>query len=394
MDVSRLLSVIDDVEAEFKDGLSGHLASLIQQYTAARDTPAQDNTPAIQEAFETLVEYVDDGTFSEYPPSKAAVLSAIGGDRRVGKGFLERLNDILAVSGQTTAGIVTGLTSFRTDLSAFQKACSQARAGLDALELKSHAVPEGQFEVGVLIPERLVDSKLGTLVKELDNWNKIVRSYQEVAGDEEREVTVASLASGSYEIYLPVGIGAALLVSRTIDKVLEWYKKVLEIRKLRMELKELRAPVAEVSAIRKHEKNLVENGIKQLAKELVKEVNSKVDRNRRNELEAHLTVSIRQIARFVDRGGTVELDSTVPEEPEEPIEPEGEEVPPDQRKEYARMKIEFTRLRSDFERVSGILHAGGSLRQLPERLEPVLQLDEAECDDVSSTEKASKKESV
>jgi hypothetical protein len=256
--------------------------------------------------------------------------------------------------------------------------------------LTPHATPEGQFEAGVLIPERLVDSKLGALVKELDGWNRIVRGFQEIAGEEEREVTVGGLASGSYEIYLPLGIVTAGLIAKTIDKVMEWYLRILEIRKHRMELKELGAPVAEVTAIKKHERDFLDSEIGKLAKEIVKEVHPKIDITRRNELETHITVSIRQIARFVDRGGTVEVYSNPPEEPEEPVAPEGEATTEQSKEEYEHMKAEFTRLHTDFERFSRILKEGGSLRQLPERFEPILQLNEAEDDNVSD-EKPSKK---
>lgn len=391
MDVSRLLSVFIDIEAEYKGGLSKLLTDLIQQYTIARDSPAQDNSPAIQKSFNSVVEYTNRSVFFQYTPSKATVLKAIGGNRCVGKGFNERLKDLLSVSGQTTAGIVTGLTNLQTDIEKFRKACGQARAGLELLNLASHTIPAGQFEVGVLIPERLVDSKLGTLVKELDGWNKIVRGFQEVAGEEEREVTVAGIASGSYEIYLPIGILAATLVSRTIDKVLEWYLRILEIRKRRLELKELGAPVAEVTEIKNHEKNLLKKEIEKLAKDLVKEVHPKVGVPRQNELETHLTISIRQIARFVDRGGTVEVDSTPPDEPEEPSPPKGDEVTPEQNKEYERLKSEFTHLSSEFQRVTQILNAGGALIQLPERPEPILQLNEVEPDIINNDLKPTKK---
>jgi ribosomal protein S20 len=119
------------------------------------------------------------------------------------------------------------------------------------------------------------------------------------------------LASGSYEAYIPL-LAAAPYLARTIDKVLEWYSKVLEIRKRRLELKELGAPTAETTAIKKYEKDLVDNGVKALAKEILKEANPKVDPARKNELEIHLTISIRHVVRFVDRGGSVEVASGPP----------------------------------------------------------------------------------
>jgi hypothetical protein len=179
------------------------------------------------------------------------------------------------VPGQTTAGIVSALTALQADVSAFKKTCAQTRAGLRALDIAPHTIPAGEFEVGVLIPDILVDRKLSALIKELATWNKIVRGFQEVAGEEEREVTVSGLASGSYETYIPLGLIAAGYLSLTIDKVLEWYLKVLEIRRRRQELKELGAPVAEATAIQKHEKDLVENGIQALAKQIVKDAHPK-----------------------------------------------------------------------------------------------------------------------
>ncbi len=309
----------------------------------------------------------------------------------MGLGFREQLDNILSVSGQTTAGIVTGLTTLQNEIEAFKKACIQAKNGLEALGLNSHTIPDGQFEVGVLIPCQLVDQKLATLVKELEGWNKIVRGFQEVAGDEEREVTVSGLASGSYEIYLPLGYVAAKLISRTIDKILAWYLQILEIRKRRLEIQELGAPVAEVANVKRHEKNLLDTEITKLAKDLVKEVHPKVDANRRNELETHLKISIRQISRFVDKGGLVEVDSNTPEEPEEPTAPEGEEENTEQTKEYENLKKNFDRLNSEFERVSQVLKLGSSLRALPERPEPILQLEDANDEDSTDTKKTSRK---
>ena len=394
MDVSRLLAVVGDIESEYQGGLTQLLRGLIKQYTTARDAPTQDNTPAIQAALRSLVEYVGASVFVQYPPSKTAVLHAIGGLHRVGPGFREQLDKILSIAGQTTAGIVSGLAELDRDGEAFRKACNETKGGLESLGVTPYAIPVGEFEVGVLIPERLVDQKLGALAKELEGWNKIVRVFQEVAGEDEREVTVAALASGSYELYVPLGIVAAGLVSRTIDKVLEWYLRILEIRKRRLELQDLGAPVAEANVVKKHERDLIDKEIRALAGELVKQVNSKIDANRKNELETQLTLSIRQIARFVDKGGTVEVDSTPPERPEEPPPlPEEEQPTPAATQEYARLKADFTRLNSEFEKVSHILQAGSSLRRLPERSESILQLTDGEPDEAAGPEKPVKKKS-
>ena len=255
----------------------------------------------------------------------------------------------------------------------------QARIGLEALGLSPHTVPPGEYEVGVLIPNALVGSKLSSLLKELGTWNKIVRGFQEVAGEEEREVTVAGLATGSYEIYLPLGVMAAGYLALTIDKILEWYLKILEIRKRRQELRELGAPVSEFAAIQKYEKELIESGILTLAKEIVKKGHPKLEAHRRQELETHLTVSIRQIARFVDKGGTAEVDSTPPENPEEPTVVSADATPEDQA-DHEHLVEEYKKLQSQFTKVNEILKSGHALRLLPARSEPILQI-EADLED-------------
>jgi hypothetical protein len=395
MDASRLLAVVGDIESEYQGDLSQLLKDLIQQYTTARDSPSVDNTAAIQTALSALVNSVNQSAFLNYPPSKAALLDSIKGANWVGPGFLEHLNEILSVPGQTTAGIVTGLTKLQADLEAFRKACAQAKAGLESLGVMPYAIPQGEFQVGVLIPGRVVDFKLGAFAKELEIWNKILRGFQELAGEDEREVTVRSLASSGYEVYLPLGMLAAGLLSRTIDKLLDWYLRILEIRKRRQELHDLGAPVAETNAIKKHERDFLETEIRALAEQLVKEAHPKVEAIRRQELETHITLSIRQIARFVDKGGTVEVDSTRPEEPTEPVAPtEGADTKTEVPEEYGRLMKEFTRLNSEFEKVSRILDDGMCLRRLPDRPEPILQLTEAEPEgDSTESEKTAKKRS-
>ena len=121
MDVSRLLAVVGDIESEYQGGLTQLLRGLIKQYTTARDAPTQDNTPAIQAALRSLVEYVGASVFVQYPPSKTAVLHAIGGLHRVGPGFREQLDKILSIAGQTTAGLCLVLLSWTEMARRFEK---------------------------------------------------------------------------------------------------------------------------------------------------------------------------------------------------------------------------------------------------------------------------------
>lgn len=108
MDASRLLVVVTDIDSEYRGGLSQRLKDLIQHYTAARDAPAQDNSPTIRKALDALIDFADEGPFVEYPPSKAAVLDAIGGSKLVGHGLQQRLEAILSVGGSDNRRYCSG----------------------------------------------------------------------------------------------------------------------------------------------------------------------------------------------------------------------------------------------------------------------------------------------
>jgi hypothetical protein len=380
MDVSRLLAVLSDVQSEI-EGNSQQLAALIQQYTVARDSPSHDNAEAIRSALEALRETLERSRFNQYPPSRSAILERIDGIGRVGSKLFERVREILSVPGQTTAAIVSSLGRLQADLQNFQSACSQAQAGLSSLGLVEHRIPEGSFEVGVLIPENLVDSELGSLTKRLDEWNRILRGFQEVSGDAEREVLVDSLASGSYELFLSVGLVTAGLMSKVIDKVLDWYIKVLEIRRHRLELERLGVPVAETRTAKQHERRILDEGIKTLVGELMKGLPKPADKERQAELETQLTVSIRHVARFVDAGGDVEVDTARPVEPEEPRAPEGEEETPEAAEELQGALAEFRERRELFDQIADIRAAGASLRNLPARVEAIFQLTDGNGDE-------------
>lgn len=87
-----------------------------------------------------------------------------------------------------------------------------------------------QAEVGILLPRSLTQGHLDVLTRQLRTWNRILRGFAELAGADEREISVRMLSTGSEQVFLLTTVGVAALLSPVIDKVLDWYKKILEIR--------------------------------------------------------------------------------------------------------------------------------------------------------------------
>lgn len=396
MDASRLLAVIFDIEAEFRKGFIEKLDAVIEQYSQARDTPAQDFSATIQKSIQELQTQVSSSVFVEYPPSKATILESIGGADRIGAGFLERLRTILSVAGQTTAGLVTNLTGLSDDLKKFQKGILATKNGLVAIGITPYILEIGKFEAGILIPGGLVDGKLGSLAKQFDQWNRIVRGIQEIAGDEIREVPIASLGKGfTFEVYLPLSMLAAGILAKIIGKIFEAYNIILELRDLRQKMEELGGPTTDIEKYKEHERVKLDKIINDLAKEIMAESPLKEGDSRKNELEAQLVLDIRQVAAFVDKGGIVEVYTPPAEEiPEPAMQPESEETG-EGKKENARLLKEYETRKLDADNITKIREWGRSLWMMPEQTEAILQLPDSDFPaEPSPQEKASKRKAT
>jgi hypothetical protein len=391
MEVERLLAVVQDVETEFEHGQTSLLQQLLQRYTTARNSPAQDLTEPIEEAHKKLNDYLRQSTFNTYSPSKTAILKALGGDKLTGEAFINRINEALVSPGMTTAGIVTRITDLQKEAEDFRKACEKASAGLAALGVKPYRLPQGAYDVGVLIPGHLVDNKLGALSKQFESWNKIIRAFIEVAGEDEREVRMRGLSTGSFELYVAVGVMAADLLARAIERLAELYLKILEIQKRRKELTELGAPVSEAREIKKFEKEFLEKEIKDLAKELIKQAHSRVDAGRRAELETLLTISLKQAATFIDRGGVVEVTVLSGDEPAEPEAIDDTEVTPEQKSEIDRLQKDYEKLKKSYEDALLLAKRGIAAKRLPDRHQPILQLEDDDDASAGEAERAQKR---
>jgi hypothetical protein len=392
MDASRLLEVLNDVAAEFLGGYVKLLQAVVQAYTQARDAPTQDFSVQIAAAQKNLTDHFARSVFTDYPPSKQHILAAIGGLGVIGESAGDALSSRLSAAGLTGAALVAAATEFVSEVEAFRKACAKTEAGLESLGIRQHSLEPNECEVGVLIPRNITSGTLVGLRDQLNEWNTILKGFSELAGEIEREIPLKGLATGSDEFYVGVAILTAKLLAYAIDKVLEWYKKILEIQEMRLKMASLGAPVAEIAAIKKHEKELLDQATKDIIQDVMEQSKTKLASARKSEIENQLTISIRYIARFVDKGGDVEVNVGVPVVPEEPTVPSAEEnAVPETKNEYLQKKKEYDSLSASATEAREISRKGAALGSLPPRPTPILQLGDGGEVDESDSAKAKKK---
>jgi hypothetical protein len=305
MDASRLLEVLDQIEPELVTNIEPALTELVNQLASQRANPSSDLTANVLPAY-TRVEAGFASVVGTMPPSQRQILEEIGGEEFLGESGLAGFRALFQTGSVGWLTSTQAVEEYRARISAFRTKVSTTRAGLRDLGIVAHTLDIGEFEVGVLIPLSLTDSKLNLLTEWFAEWNKIVRAYAEVAGDSDREVTVTDIATGTHELFLQVSRETAQALALTVVAVTKWYKDLLEIRKLRQELKERGVPVAETKAIKEFEKQELSNRIGDLVQGILSGADLK-DTPRSHELETQLTISVKRIVRFIDDGGDVEV---------------------------------------------------------------------------------------
>ena len=366
MDTSRLLSVLHILGQEFSDYWDT-LIVLTTAYTQARDDPTVDHSEETRLAWHAFEIAVVASPTRNLVPSRLNIFKQIGADRFFGAGAETTVREALLDAASGPAAAVSRLEAFQNQLSDFKIEIFKAIEGLESMGVEASTLCEHEYEVGILIPRSTVDSQLKNVNMVLDEWNDILRFLLELAGSETRDVQLNQISTGSFEFFALVQdhwVAAALAI--ILERLAKFYKWVLDIQLARKQLEALGGPASEVEATKKHERERFDKEIESIKKELLAGSPANLDKGRKNELGNALVWVIRQIARHLDRGLTIEV-SFPPLPPPEQL-PEGE----DEAKLAQKERLDFE------ERWVQLKAAGTAVRDLPQRENPILQLGPAE----------------
>jgi hypothetical protein len=315
MNASRLLRVLSDLEHDLGSKVLPAIQNLVAVVTAARDNPAQDVSDQLQGAIDVSKESAVAMTASGYAPSYQSILTQTGLGSLSGAGLIGRIEGCFSGSAMNPGGALKKLTELQRELDAARKNAAQTAAGMRKLGIEEYQVADGEFEVGLTLPIRRDKAQLKSLSKEIEDWNKILRPFQEAAGDDEREVQVRSISNSEFLLFLAASPWVADKLLAVVERLLTVYDKILDIRRKWRELVDLGVPTQDLAAARRTEKQLLDDAVAELASEVMKDVSKSVTANRRTEVEAAITISIRGVAKFLDRGGAVEVASPDIDEP-------------------------------------------------------------------------------
>ena len=362
MDASRLLALLQLLEADANGGYSAALQSLTTLFSRVQSTPTQNVYPQIDSGRATLFKLLDESPVNLLVPSQLALLKSIGGENYFGMSARHRIEDILdeAGIGGPTA-VAADLTAFNDLLQKFRAGAQQVVSGLIALGVEPATLGPDDREFGLTVPEHVWKNQLTKVQGVLKDWNFVLKTFLELGGDETPIVSLRGVGSGSpFQLFASVPELSAAALMLAVERLARLYKTILEIQQLREALRSKGVKVAEVDAVKAQEREMLEAGLKELHGEILGQAKVK-GAERKAELANQLVVALRHMARYMNVGVDEEV-SYPPPAPPSDVVAAGAEVSKEDADRAAAARWES-------------IERGGAMRSLPPREAPVLQLE-------------------
>ena len=365
MKVGRLHAALNAVHGDYSDNsvdelLKGLQAALVNYV----NQPTPEQSTAFKESYSNLATALRDSDLNLSSPLRRQILDEINAFPQIGVGLLDRITLAIERNNITPADALTEIKTIIKEVNEYQENVHDLIALFENLELEYDELEEGQFEVGISLPCGITGGTLEGMEKEVHQLNQVFRTFKEVAGDEMTSVSFRHVSSSEWQIFLECVAQVALCTAVAIERIVALYKKLLEIRKLREEISK-NVPKQALTSVDDYLKSVVEQGLQEIADDLLKDFYKGKVQGRQNELKSGLASALKYIADRTDHGATFEVRACEPEEPE---------AKSDQEAKSKDFRASLKKYRSELQIATKINQCGRASAQLASRDKPILML--------------------
>jgi len=330
------------------------------------DSGDEQQAAAFNAALTDLYSALDQSPSALATPSRLAIFNEIGATQKIGHGLRTAIQDILEANNVTPANALAELQAMAEKLSKFKTVISQIISGFEELKIEYDELDAGETEVGVTIPFRVIDSSLDGLHQELHAFDKALKIFGELVEENPESPKIKTVGSSALQIFLDSSPGIALCLATAFERLCALYKKILEIKLLRKQLGEKSLPDKITAPIEAHERQIADDEIEAIAKDLIREFSKKKDKARENELRNGILVALRFFAEQIDAGVDMEVRAEPPRA-RTVAESEGHRV----NSQATKQALEKAR-----KIAARIQNAGAAMRALKRADGPILSLKE------------------
>jgi hypothetical protein len=321
------------VAIELRDDLAAtEVPALLQQLSTQlvalaanpADAAAAQNAASTREQ---LRERLTSSRVNQFSDSWRLALEELGIWDIVGDQLRNQLEDIFTRHEITPSTASTEVEGLNSRVQQLNNNTTELIRAFDSLGIGAEVLAQGDFEIGFLIPRAAVGNVLNQLGAEFEKLDKIIKPFEELAGEGTPDLEVRSISSSGFMVFLAAAPDLALTLSKIVESLLASYEKIRGIREKASALeKDDDVPPEVTEGLINHANERMDIDIEALTNEIVGQSVAKLPEGRPHELQIAVRHSLRQLATRIDEGYSIEVRAFVPPEGEEPVEGIGEDV--------------------------------------------------------------------
>lgn len=322
MEITKLYNLTDEIV--LNEGTAKFDESFNKIVNSLNTLKSNPNNPTVLEQFQKdkdlLIKSLRNSSLNVLTPSNLKIAQEIGADKYFGVTLAESIDNVLSINNFNISAVVTEFNKLKTEREKYISNLKSLNDIFKSFGLDMHWWSDkSKFEIGLLIPSGLTDdNEIPKVTKHLNKWNQIIKDFNEITGHDSQDTKIVFQDIGSLEYFFQSPELTATAIITGIERLAALYKKILEIRKIRQDLKKYDFPKKDQNAAAKHESEVSEKEIKSITDDIFKNHGRKrFEGARRNELKNALNLHLKWIAKQIDKGEIVEINTPEIVEPEQ-----------------------------------------------------------------------------
>jgi hypothetical protein len=312
MDAHRLRSVIDLLVVEHRRlEIDQKFARIQQALDKAASKPSAENDERFRGAFTELLAALRDSRAHDLIESDRRIVERIGGSRFTGWGLAERVLEIANERPFLPARAKSLFANVAAELEARQNALVSVQAGLGFLDIAPFTCGGDLWELGVLLPVRLVEGDFRHVLHELKAWDDRLRDLLPLFSEGAVTLALRTNSTERFELSVSLDRERALALGVIIARIYEMFHEVRVNRRRAEDLEKQGYPSEIVGRVTGYEQQIVNEGLEGLKAKLAKR-NVRPDAGKPKVIDKRLDAGLRFLAVRVREGTDVELVGPMP----------------------------------------------------------------------------------
>jgi hypothetical protein len=173
---------------------------------------------------------------------------------------------------------------------------------LNALHVSEEELAPGEWEIEIAIPRGWVDEELERLGGELEELDRILGPFVELADGSRPPIVVTSISSSDFTVFVAAMSPVALAFAKAINLLADSYLKIQQGRVAAQTLREMKLKETTLKEITGLVDDYMGTRAREIAEEVVSEFAEGLDEHRRNEIANEMTGSLKRLAPRLEHG--------------------------------------------------------------------------------------------